>query len=54
MLPGGPLVTVGSMRRVLDMPQPWLELALALVLTVGVELELAADGVLDTPAQGIA
>jgi signal transduction histidine kinase len=36
------------------MPQPWLEIAVALVLTAGVELELVAHGLLETPAQGIA
>jgi signal transduction histidine kinase len=41
-------------RRILDMPQQWVELALALVMTVGVQLELAADGLLDTPAEGVA
>ncbi len=36
------------------MPQAWFELALALVMTVGVELELVAHDLLDTPAQGVA
>jgi signal transduction histidine kinase len=41
-------------RRLLDTPHPWIEPALALVMTAGVELELVAHGLLDTPAQGIA
>jgi signal transduction histidine kinase len=41
-------------RRLLDMRQRWVELALALVMTVGVELELVAHGLLETPGQGIA
>jgi signal transduction histidine kinase len=42
------------MQRLSAIPQPWFELALALLLAVAVELELAADGVLGSPAQGIA
>jgi signal transduction histidine kinase len=54
MARGAPAGYGAPVRRLLDMPQPWLEPALALVMTVGVELELAAHGLLDTPAQGIA
>jgi signal transduction histidine kinase len=54
MVPRRPAGYGAPVRRLMDIPQPWLELALALAMTIGVELELAAHGLLDTPAQGIA
>jgi signal transduction histidine kinase len=54
MVPRRPAGYGAPVRRLLDISQPWVELALALVLAVGVELELAAEGVLDTPGQAVA